>query len=320
MKNKLFNLFSHKSITKDDEYAEIPTNFIGFFVMLKRKFWNISNLNLVYTLCNIPVFFFLFAVTHYLDKVVYTINSPMQSVFAGIEAASSNPFVSAYFPVVSGYGVSYTPTTATYIFYALGALLIFTFGLSNVGAAYCIRGYNRGDPIFIFSDFFSCIKRNLKQGLIVGILDVIFCAVLFWDLTFWMSGEGFVNMVLMFAAIFLVVIYFIMRFYIYTLVITFDLSIYKIFKNSFLMALLGIKRNALAVIGIFILFYLNVFIFYLYPPIGLMLPFIITFGIGMFMSGYASYPVIKKYMIDPFYSNEEEESGEDDEPVFEDRG
>ena len=81
MKNNMFNLLSSKSITKDDEYAEIPTNFPGFFVMLKRKFWNISNLNLVYTLCNLPVFFLLFAITHYLDKAVYTISSPMQVSF-----------------------------------------------------------------------------------------------------------------------------------------------------------------------------------------------------------------------------------------------
>ena len=31
-KKSLFSIFSPKPITKDDEFAEIPTNFKGFFV------------------------------------------------------------------------------------------------------------------------------------------------------------------------------------------------------------------------------------------------------------------------------------------------
>jgi hypothetical protein len=35
--------------------------------------------------------------------------------------------------------------------------------------------------------------------------------------------------------------------------------------------------------------------------LGAILPFVILFGIGLFMGYYASYKVIKKYMIDPYY-------------------
>ena len=90
------------------------------------------------------------------------------------------------------------------------------------------------------------------------------------------------------------------------------------------MAILGFKRNIVAFFGVFLLCYISMMIFVTLPSVGIMLPVIITISVGMFMCGYASYPVIKKYMIDPFYSDESAEddySDEDgEEPVFVDRG
>ena len=59
-----------------------------------------------------------------------------------------------------------------------------------------------------------------------------------------------------------------------------------------------------------------------------MLPIILTIGVVMFISGYASFPVIKKYMIDPYYNENPDEDpdsesysdDDDDDVVFEDRG
>ncbi len=327
-KFSLFNKFSSKGVSKDDEYIEAPTNFKGFFIMLGRKFWNISNLNLVYTLCNIPVFFLLFNLfTHQFDKAVYTPASPMYAAFYGIKEASENTFIDLYYSFTSGFSTIFEPTTMTYVFYGIGALTIITFGLSNAGAAYCIRGYNRCEPVFLFSDFFGTIKKNFLQALIMGVLDLIIIAVLFFDYTFWMGQPGFINAMLMYFALFLCVLYFMMRFYIYTLLITFKLSVFKIFKNALILTLVGIKRNLLAFIGIVLVVFLNFALFMLYAPIGIMLPLILTICLCMFIAGYASYPVIKKYMIDPFYaeqndkkSDEEDKNDGEDDVVFEDRG
>ena len=62
------------------------------------------------------------------------------------------------------------------------------------------------------------------------------------------------------------------------------------------------------------------FLCLLYLPVGIIMPIILTFGLFMFIAGYASYPVIKKYMITPFYEDENCSDYSDDEPVFEDRG
>ena len=72
------------------------------------------------------------------------------------------------------------PTTWTYIMYGLSALVLFTFGFVNVGTTYIIRNMIKGEPIFMWDDFWYAIKRNWKQGLIMGIIDVVFH---FWSAT-----------------------------------------------------------------------------------------------------------------------------------------
>ncbi len=325
-KKNLFSFFMPKSITKDDEFAEIPTNFKGFFVMYGRKFWNLSNLNLVYVLCNIPFFFLIFALAGFLNEKAIVVSSPMLSAFYGLETVAFDGSLSSIFPFVNSYAEASVPSVGTYICYGISALTIFTFGLSNIGAAYCIRGYVRGEPIFVFSEFFSSIKKNFLQGLIIGVIDIVFSFVLIWDYLFWNGQSGFINGIFMYFSLFLCVLYFFMRFYIYTIAITFDLSVYKIFKDAFLLSFLGFKRNIIALLGIILVIALSFQIFFILPSAGIMLPVIITLATLMFISGYASYPVIKKYMIDPFYpdysfiASDDNEDFDNDEAVFEDRG
>lgn len=317
--SKLFRLFTPKSITKDDEFAEIPTNFKGFFVMFGRKFWNISNLSLVYSLVNLPVVFIFLAVA--MRKSVTVAVSPMFSAYHGFSFVSESHALKSLYPFLSSFSDTSVFTTASYVCLAIACLFIFTFGLSNVGAAYIVRGYNRGDPIFLMTDFFSCIKRNWKQGLIIGILDIIISFLLIFDFMFWNGEAGFISGIMMYFSLFLCVLYFMMRFYIYTIAITFDLSIYKIFKDAFLLSFLGFKRNLLGLLGILAVVFLNMYICLLFVPVGVMLPIIITFGTVMFIAGYASFPVIQKYMIDPYYSDEKtDDDFSEDAPVFEDRG
>lgn len=320
-KNKLFNFFTPKSITKDDEFAEIPTNFKGFFVMLGRKFWNISNLSLLFSVANFPIFAIFLGFSMQTKRMA--ILSPEFAEFFGMFGDSISPEASSVFSSVGSFGVKTVPSVASWICFGIGLLLLITFGLSSAGAAYCIRGYNRGDPIFLISDFFYTIKKNWKQALIVGILDIVFMVVLVFDYMFWYSKPGFIEGILMYFALFLCVLYFFMRYYIYTILITFDLSVYKIFKDAFLLAFLGFKRNIMAFLGILIVVFFNFFISTVILSVGIMLPIVITSALCMFIAGYASYPVIKKFMIDPFYPDADkpaDDIGEDDEPVFEDRG
>ena len=321
--NKLFKFFTPKSITKDDEFAEIPTNFKGFFVMLGRKFWNISNLSLLFTAANFPLLFVLLGVG-LMDKQMVA-RGPMFSQSFGMYQISSSPELSNLFSTTSFFTTTSVLSTASIVCFAVAALFVLIFGLSSAGCAYIVRGYNKGEPVFLISDFFYTVKRNWKQALPMGILDLVFSFILVYDFLFWQGTPGFIGSIMMYFALFLCVVYLFMRFYIYTILITFDLSIFKILKDAFLLSFLGFKRNILALLGLIVVLYINLQLFFLLPSLGIMLPIVLTLGLSIFICGYASYPVIKKYMIDPFYpeesdNDEENYDSEDDDVVFEDRG
>ena len=341
---KKFKLFSYdppkKGVQKDDERASVQTDFLGFFTMYGRKFWNLSNLNLL-----IAVYILILSL--------------------GIWKLAAYP-------------------VAFYIFLGICAL---AFGVVNTGAAYVVRGYVRGDPVYILSDFRYAVKHNFLQGLLLGLIDLAVIVLLVFDLFFWSGMDlnyltslpenmtepneqsqeaapqeddalssvafdtpddksdadnaqlsentgsaddspespapqkkerSFWDGVFFYTCIFLILIYGFMRNYMYLILVTFKLSIFKILKNSFIFAFLGIKRNLAALLGTVIVCFINVYLFVWLPLVGLTLPLIITTTTVFFIGAYAAYPVIKKYMITPYYKDEE--VYEEYDKIFEDRG
>jgi uncharacterized membrane protein YesL len=134
------------------------------------------------------------------------------------------------------------------------------------------------------------------------------------------GGSNTVLFLLMFA---MCVIYFIMRFYLYILLITFRLSPIKLIKNALILSLLGIKRNFMAILGIAVLMLLYVVVFIFSIPFGIIAPFFFIISNGSFISCFAAYPNVKKYMIDPYYEQnppkDKDELTIEDEPIFIDR-
>ena len=92
-----------------------------------------------------------------------------------------------------------------------------------------------------------------------------------------------------------------MRFYIYLIMITFDMKMRKILKNSLIFSVLGIGRNLMGIFGIIVLVAINILLIIALWPLNIVVPVILPFiyllpSIFMFKT-YAAYPVIEKYMI-----------------------
>ena len=113
------------------------------------------------------------------------------------------------------------------------------------------------------------------------------------------------------------IIYMIMRFYIYYMMITFDLSLKKLLKNALIFVTLGIKRNLMALLGIVLVVVANFALIILCLQFNFTLPIILPFfylpALAFFMAGYAAWPVIQRYMIDPYV----DQNGENDETTEE---
>jgi uncharacterized membrane protein YesL len=199
------------------------------------------------------------------------------------------------------------PAYNTYIYYVIGALAIFhiaTFGLQMVGSTYIMRGLVRGDSVFVMSDYFYAIKKNWKQGLVMGIIDTVIIGVLAFDFMHFYSSFATPLTNFMYAmTVALICLYIVFRYYIYLILITFNIKLTKAIKNSFIFTVLGLKRNFLAFAGMTLLTVLAVVLVMLFMPLGvgvvLVLPLIYHLGVCGFMATYAAYPIIQKYMIDP---------------------
>ena len=314
---KLFNYsLEGKGVKKEPEG---PKNLKNFFISYFRKFGQLVTVNIYMIFGNFPVLFALLALSGNLNVHLPAPASKLYTVLYGVLRDTGSPVLSALNGVYGMRGDLSLPTTATNVCWALSLLLIFTFGLVNVGTTYILRNMVKGEPIFMWSDFWYAIKRNWRQGLILGALDLVFMFVIAYDILFFYTNIGsFMLNVFFWFSLFLAVLYYFMRFYMYIVMITFDLSIFKILKNAVIFAILGFKRNFMALLGMALVLFLTAGIFSIFIPLGIIIPFVCLFSTCAYMSAYAAFPKIKQYMIDPYY--EEEEEDEDFEPIFKDRG
>ncbi|HBR30902.1 MAG TPA: hypothetical protein DD733_02345 [Clostridiales bacterium] len=326
---KIYEFFSgtnkqnNTGVSKEEIELSKKMGFGYFFKLLKRSMGKLTTLNLVFSLCNFPIVFFLIGRLGGLNETVNTPTNPLFAQLYGIMQYKQSPSTSALYGILGNSTDLQIVSDASRVFMCLGLLLVITVGLSSIGFFYVLRGLARSEYVSVWRDFFDAIKKNFKQGIIIGVIDSLIIYVLLYDFaSYYMNSGDFLINVFYFAIILFILIYFVMRFYIYTILVTFDLPIKKIFKNALILSILGFKRNAVALIGSAALILISIYLSILLPHLGIVLPFVITISVIGFLGAYCIYPTIKKYMIDPYYKEHPEELPEesDEEPIFKDRG
>ncbi len=305
--SRIFEFFDYHRDNRPDALAEDTTPTLKrYFKVLGRRFWKLISLNLMMLPLILPL---LLAIYFYisLDQTP-TANNVIFPQLYGASVAAPTPHTTFLLDL---YGAQMDiPVFGIGAYISIGICVLFllvTFGWQNIGATYVLRNMVRGEPVFVWSDYFYAIKRNLLPALLLGILDFIVIFVLGFDIVyFWNQTGNFWLDVGFYAICALIILYFFMRFYIYLLLVTFDLSIKKILKNALIFTMLGIKRNLMAVLGIALITLLNVALLFAFgaTPLGIAIPLILPFlyylSVTAFTSAYAAYPIIEKYMITPY--------------------
>jgi len=299
-----------------------------FFSTYKTNFGKLVSVNMFFILGNFPIFFLIAAWSGVTKAEVFLPLSDLFQNLTGLFSADGGltPYKLSLYAIEGLQAQSYAPTALTYVFYALGALSVFTFGLVNVGTAYILRNIVSGEPVFVWSDFWYAVKRNWKQALPFGIIDIGICAILIGNIyNLLTSTSQFFMSMLFWANIVIFVLYFFMRYYMYIQMVTFKLSVFKMFKNSLSFGILGFKRNIMAFFGIIILLFLEFLIVFggggIFISIGVIAPLTILFSTFAFMKVYAAYYKIKVIMIDPYLAEHPElnnKNTEDDEIIMRD--
>lgn len=201
------------------------------------------------------------------------------------------------------------------LLYLIFAVPLVTIGLGTAGATYITRNFAREKPVFLISDFFSTMKKNWKQALPIGILNTIITIIMIFSAYFYYCYSSLTGIILMAMVLCLLLLFTIMQYYIYIMMVTFKYSFKQLYKNAFYMTFLGVKSN-LIIIGTLIMVYgliislAMTLIFSNLQAIGML---ILTFGFllipafRLLLIQFYVFPVIKKYLIDPYYKENPEE-------------
>lgn len=194
--------------------------------------------------------------------------------------------------------------------YILLSLPIVTHGMASAGITNVARNTARDKHSFGLSDFFETIRKNLKQSLVVGIINAAVTFLLISSLRFYndsylqtksiMSLLGF-GVCLSFATCFAI-----MNFYIYTLMITFNFKIKELYKNSFKFVFVNLWKNLLCGIILLAVYAVYIVIALLIDDIRVLIIELIiaTLTLPAFrflMVQFFTFGSIKKYIIDPYY-------------------
>ena len=212
------------------------------------------------------------------------------------------------------------------IIYLLFCLPIVTFGPATAAMTQVMRKFVIREPIFVFDEFWKAFKKNLKQAFIVGIVDVILIAIFAYNLNFYsaalLNSTDMSTKIILALSVAVGFIIVMMHFYLYPQIVALDLRLPQMIKNSFILMIVGIKRSFAA---FFTWFAIAVIVVLLFPYSALAFPFV-PFAWLSFVSTFCAYPVIQRFIIDPYYEARGEknpeyarfETGED--AVFEDKG
>ena len=303
---KRFRLFGRgdkdgPGVEKDEIRAMEDPSLVNFFKLFRRKVGRIFSINMLYIFGNFPIVFLLL---HYAQYKEFSANT--YSLFPALYGTSlfeKSPAMAGLLGVFGRVSTGYAQTFWSIFFLCLFGLILFTFGPVNVGTTYLLRSMVREEPVFFWQDFFYAIKKNLRQGLIMGVIDVLMIGMLAYDILFFNVniGRGGLITPMLIVSWAMVILYFFMRLYIYLMIITFDLSLIKIIKNALFFAILGFKRNFMVLLGCAVMLIITYELLTFILPLGVAIPLFFLFGIGGFMGVYAAYPKIKEIMIDPYY-------------------
>ena len=193
--------------------------------------------------------------------------------------------------------------------YILLSIPLITTGISSCGLTHVARNTARDKHSFGLSDFFETIKKNWRQALPAGILNMIITIVLviifnFYNESYSQTGN-IMSLVGLGLSLSMILIFLLMKFYMWTLMITFNLTLKQIYKNSFKFVFINLVNNLLcgisllAVYAVYVAMYLipNILVWTIAAAIAVCtLP-----AFRFLLIQYFVFPSIKKHMIDPYY-------------------
>lgn len=280
-----------------DPDAPQKRSFFRFFDIFFRKFWHFSKTSMLYSITLIPTFiiiaFLMMIVTLKMAEGVATEISSQESAWIILPAL----FLANLYTALWGMG----PATA--------------------GVTYIMRNFSREEHAWLWSDFKDSVKGNFKQAIVVFLIDLVMAVLFYVAIVVYSSMTGFMS-ALVGIVYLMIAIYTMMHFYIYPMMVTFDLKLKDLYRNALLFTISKLPSN-LFVAAVLVLLHLVLPIYLIFVGgqytmilllVFLMLEIVILQGFSAFLVNFNAYPKLKKYMIDPI--TEQNGTEEKEEQLF----
>ena len=273
------------------KYAPKKTGLALYFDLFFRKAWSLTGLTML---------LFIFILPAYIA------------------------FFSLYY--IKNFNIAMIVSVTMFLTFAI------TIGPGIAGMTKVIRLYLIEKHSFMIRDFFKGFKENFFRAAVMGILDIVAVMSAFSSYKLYpmwaVKYDNVLFYVPMVISLAVALVMLMMNYYIFPMMVATDLSMKNLFKNSFALAFVSIKQNLInTLMLLFFMVIMSIFLLYTTPMFFIIVPFFPA-GIAWFTVCFNSYPIIQKYVINPYYDsigetnpeldNDDEENSE--EVIFEDMG
>lgn len=186
------------------------------------------------------------------------------------------------------------------------------------GLTYVTRNYAREEHAFIYSDFKDAVKNNWVPLLLDGVLCYVFGALMSIALPFyWNASKSNVLMAIALGVCIVVTLLFLFsQYYVPLMIVTFDLKLRQILKNAFIFVFLGFGRNFLITFLLAIIAFFVWVAFMEFSIVSIVMFFFMLFLMFSYCSylvNFAAYPLVDKFMVQPYLKEQKKEHPEKDE-------
>ncbi len=252
----------------------------NYFDILGRKFWKLLQLNLLYVLCNILFFG---------GSILLAIGYDWNSIFDAL---------------LKGQLVLLPP---------LPFLPLMLTGPFTAGLTYVVRNYSRQEHAFLLSDFFEHSKKNIKQGLMMSVIQVLvfylFVTAFFFYRQFFITHGWNIGLLLGITLMFSIMLL-TMSFYVYPIMVTFDMKLRHIIRNSWIFAMSKLLQNLIILL---IIGAVHGLLLWYIPVVWALLMVLILISWSSYTMNYYVWHIMDKYMMSQLQDTKEKE-----ESVFDD--
>ena len=212
-------------------------------------------------------------------------------------------------------------------------LFVVNIGPATAGMTKVMRNYVLEKHSFIVHDFFKAFRSNFKTASLIGFIDCfimlsVYASFQVYPILVEQAGTKlmYIPMVITFS---LAIVIMMMNYYIFLMLIATNLSFKNLAKNSFALAFVAMKQNIITFAVTAVTAVAMLFLYWRFRPLFLMLIPFMPMAFVWFVTCFNSYPVIQKFVINPYYASigqvnpelaDNSVNDENEEPVFKDMG